>query len=628
MARRSGTRRVATYLLAGTAMASALGNPAWAEFPGEVWSVSFVRVNGAAAPETASGLTLGLTNASDVYFYGDAATRIDAEVTSSNAMDLRMVDLATGKVVAERRGLPFDGAGDVAETVSTSALAWMESLNCAEGCTVAVSGPAPQPVQVAVAPVKAEPVEEQPEVKEPPQPEPVVVEETAQPEAVEVEQEAREAQPAPVMVVTPPKAEPVQTEVQPEPVIALSQPEVTPPKKSAPVTQAELANPSAEALVQGLDADQVLAAIEAPAMQKPQVNVAEAPRADTSSAQLTTSVALPRPETAEPTVNALAKPENAAIIPAAVVTAEQAPDVALIAPAAEVAQPQLSEASTVTAQPEVVAAVSTEEVKLPASPQVAVPKPAVRAPSAIEVPAITEVQAPQTVEEPIVVDATAPQTTGTEDTSTSEVETTATAGSGTQIEEQLDTQVTEAPAEETSTAQNVTEQTTTPETTPPAVLINPAPAGGADDRLARANPVIPQLPTLPSGGDTQKTTPPPATDGGPPADEEGDTVETQLAAVDPQQDGPTLANARWIGFTPAVFTGADTRPGAWIAGPFDRKQRTGWITDTATGATTRVTFYWREASSGGRTATLSREAAQALGIGQGDVANIAVYLPR
>lgn len=94
---------------------------------------------------------------------------------------------------------------------------------------------------------------------------------------------------------------------------------------------------------------------------------------------------------------------------------------------------------------------------------------------------------------------------------------------------------------------------------------------------------------------------------------------------------PTLANARWLGFTPAVYTGRDDRPGAWIAGPFDRGERTGWIADTATGATARVTLLWRDGASdgaGGGAAVLSHEAAQALGLMPGDVANVAVYLPR
>ncbi|MEM7743602.1 MAG: hypothetical protein AAF409_07810 [Pseudomonadota bacterium] len=101
---------------------------------------------------------------------------------------------------------------------------------------------------------------------------------------------------------------------------------------------------------------------------------------------------------------------------------------------------------------------------------------------------------------------------------------------------------------------------------------------------------------------------------------------TALTALASQE--PTLANARWVGFAPAVFTGRDSRPGAWIAGTFDREQRAGWITDTATGSTTRVTFIWREAGEGGRTATLSRAAAEALGLRQGDIANLAIYLPR
>ena len=104
-------------------------------------------------------------------------------------------------------------------------------------------------------------------------------------------------------------------------------------------------------------------------------------------------------------------------------------------------------------------------------------------------------------------------------------------------------------------------------------------------------------------------------------------VETEIAAADPTASGPTLANAQWIGFTPAVFGNSDGRPGLWIAGPFDRRERQGWITDTATGSTTRVTFLWREAAPGSQ-ALLSAEAARALGLTPGDVANVAVYLPR
>lgn len=96
----------------------------------------------------------------------------------------------------------------------------------------------------------------------------------------------------------------------------------------------------------------------------------------------------------------------------------------------------------------------------------------------------------------------------------------------------------------------------------------------------------------------------------------------------PAEGGPTLANARWVGFSPAVYGGGETEGGLWIAGPFDRDQREGWITDTATGSTTRVTFIWRDPASGGPQATLSQEAAAALGLVPGQVANVAVYLPR
>ncbi|MEM6661295.1 MAG: hypothetical protein AAF666_03865 [Pseudomonadota bacterium] len=129
-------------------------------------------------------------------------------------------------------------------------------------------------------------------------------------------------------------------------------------------------------------------------------------------------------------------------------------------------------------------------------------------------------------------------------------------------------------------------------------------------------------PTAPAAEDT------PLVEDSAPAGDPAGNVNTQIAAVDPNAGGPTLANARWVGFTPAVHTGKEPRGGSWIAGPFDRKERVGWITDTATGATTRVTFIWREGGRSGRTAELSSAAASALGLGQGDVANVAVYLPR
>jgi len=188
----------------------------------------------------------------------------------------------------------------------------------------------------------------------------------------------------------------------------------------------------------------------------------------------------------------------------------------------------------------------------------------------------------------------------------------------------------------------------TPAADPAASDDGPEIETGAEDRLAVAPPVD-EVPTprvadpvlrapVPRADDTPSPAPDPdaadapAPDTAPPAADAApgpaENVETDLAAVDPGAAGPTLANARWIGFTPAVYTGSDERGGAWISGPFDRRERVGWITDTATGATTRVRFIWREGGRGGQTAQLSREAAARLGLGQGDVANVAVYLPR
>lgn len=130
-------------------------------------------------------------------------------------------------------------------------------------------------------------------------------------------------------------------------------------------------------------------------------------------------------------------------------------------------------------------------------------------------------------------------------------------------------------------------------------------------------------------GDAPVSTPSaPAPESSTPGPELAEVTQTDAETLESPDPGPTLANARWVGFAPVMYTGGDDRPGAWIAGPFDRQQQIGWITDTATGATARVKFYWRDAGDGNRTATLSREAARALGINQGDVANIAVYLPR
>lgn len=153
-------------------------------------------------------------------------------------------------------------------------------------------------------------------------------------------------------------------------------------------------------------------------------------------------------------------------------------------------------------------------------------------------------------------------------------------------------------------------------------------------QVALVNPAVPVarpelLPNTSGSGPTiggEAVAPEPA-DIVPEPPEPVSEVETQIAAVDPTAEGPTLANAQWIGFTPAVFGDSAGRAGLWIAGPFDRRERKGWITDTATGATTRVTLVWREAAPGSQ-ALLSSEAARALGLAPGNVANVAVYVPR
>lgn len=173
--------------------------------------------------------------------------------------------------------------------------------------------------------------------------------------------------------------------------------------------------------------------------------------------------------------------------------------------------------------------------------------------------------------------------------------------------------------------------TASPAPTPPVrVLRNPAqlPREAAPLDLGRA-PATGSAPEVvlpaPTPAPSPAATPDPA-----PAPVEREPVrevETQIAAIDPSSQGPTLANSQWIGFTPAVFGDNRNRPGRWIAGPFDRKERVGWITDTATGSTTRVTLVWRDAPPGSQ-ALLSSEAARALGLSPGGVANVAVYVPR
>jgi hypothetical protein len=121
------------------------------------------------------------------------------------------------------------------------------------------------------------------------------------------------------------------------------------------------------------------------------------------------------------------------------------------------------------------------------------------------------------------------------------------------------------------------------------------------------------------------------------ADEPEPERSADPAAPDPAQPGPaaepgaapatapSLAQARWIGFTPVLAVGASDGAGAWLAGPFPEAGSNGWVTDTVSGLTVRVRLVWREAEPG-RLARLSAEAAESLGLAPGAVTNVAIYL--
>lgn len=138
------------------------------------------------------------------------------------------------------------------------------------------------------------------------------------------------------------------------------------------------------------------------------------------------------------------------------------------------------------------------------------------------------------------------------------------------------------------------------------------PAPSESDAAAAAT--SPALPPLPPEARRNSSPQPASPQGDPPAP--------------PRTGKPTLANARWIGFTPAAYPGGDGIPGIWIAGPFGKDRQIGWITDISTGATVQATFRRRQGEPGDHIAELSREAAQALGLRPDQVANLALYLPR
>jgi hypothetical protein len=104
----------------------------------------------------------------------------------------------------------------------------------------------------------------------------------------------------------------------------------------------------------------------------------------------------------------------------------------------------------------------------------------------------------------------------------------------------------------------------------------------------------------------------------------GQTSPSAESGTAPAQ-APSLAQARWVGFTPVLAVAASEGDGAWLAGPFPEAGTSGWVTDTVSGLTVRVRLVWREAEAGSL-AHLSAEAAAGLGLAPGAVANVAIYL--
>ena len=109
------------------------------------------------------------------------------------------------------------------------------------------------------------------------------------------------------------------------------------------------------------------------------------------------------------------------------------------------------------------------------------------------------------------------------------------------------------------------------------------------------------------------------------SDNKNAVTETTPAATGPEAAAaPSLSSAHWVGFTPVIVAGEAAGEGAWVAGPFDKAGGTGWVTDTVSGLTVRVTLIWREVT-GGSLAELSAEAGLGLGLSPGAVANVTIY---
>lgn len=573
---------------------SALTTPALAEFPDGSWNVPYVQVRGDAGQDMINTVNLGLTQAGQTFFYGNRATKMIANVRGAGLFDVQIVD-GKGKVLATGKGLAFGGSGsDAVSSVKRSALKWMESLVCVDGCAVARAGGAPAPVQVAKAEPEATQKAVAPTVKTEPKPAIKDTPKVSEPRVVAAAQK-------PVKAATPKAPKPTAT--------AEKAPKVKTPKIAEPTRVAKPAVPAG-----AKDADAVLAE----ASQKAEKQVAaKAPETPVQSKSPQIKLPQPRPDS-------LAAPKGTAQAEAPKVptTTDKAPDqlAALTepkpertAPTAKLAADAGTEVKVGTGDAEAKAPTVTKDPAVQPAPKPAATatvedKPTVA--PADETPTITAADQPTPVAKPAEVETPEkPEATAAAKPPKPAEEK---APAITATEDATATPTLVNPAAPTETPQ-ATQQTAEAEVRVPAPRVQqPAEAEVTEQPTEAAQPEKPVETAQPEQ----------------PAEQTDQQEDTQLAAVDPTAEGPTLANARWVGFTPAVYTGGDQSPGTWISGPFDRQQRTGWITDTATGATTRVKFIWREGGRGGRTAVLSKAAANALGLREGDVANVAVYLPR
>lgn len=585
-------RKLGEYA-SGAAMALVLSTGSvWAQdVPGDLWSVSYVKVNGADK----DAVRRGLQSAADRYFYGDEVEAVlQADVRDGGTFDLSILGPG-GKVLGRRQGLSYDQGGDVARSVSNAALGWMGNLGCGDGCAVATSGSAPAaPKKVDVAEAAEAAVERA--IAEAPKP-------AVEVEPVEIQKPA--AATKPVVIVQAPK---------------VVKPAVTLPKAPKKTAEARVATKPVEVK----KPRKPVAEVARPA-------IAAAPKADTSTAaKPTISAAVSSPRI--PTARAIETPSvaeapNAGVTPSAPSASSVGAEAPKIAAKPEVAEvPEVKVAQPSAGESEAAAVETTAQAS---KPEVAIPTPSVAV--APETPSVdtTEAQIAEATPQEVSPGITLP--------SPSESSAPSTVAEIAEAANPLVSVLAPTTPSVSAIASPTVPEVPAAETTPAIAEVETSAAtdDGDGEQLALVNPQqeITPLPTatpepveVPAPAAPEITTP--AEAAAPTETETGTKVETRIAAVDPTAEGPTLANARWVGFTPAVFTGSDNKSGAWISGPFDRKQRTGWITDTATGATTRVTFIWRDGGSGSRTALLSRTAAKALGLGQGDVANVAVYLPR